>query len=109
MKKTNSLTKFAERLIRTLKEEERFGTAHIYQSTLNAFASFRQTGGTGFKQPERTTLKQFEIHLRNKGCSWNTVSTYMRTLRSIYNKASDEKPVPENPRLFRHVYTGVKA
>ena len=39
----------------------------------------------------------------------NTVSTYMRTLRSIYNKAVDDGLAEEKPRLFRHVYTGVKA
>ena len=58
---------------------------------------------------DRSRLKQFESHLRNKGCAWNTVSTYMRTLRSTYNKAVDEGLAEEKPRLFRHVYTGVKA
>lgn len=109
MKEKSNLTKFMERLIHELKEEERFSTAHIYQSTLNAFTLFCQTHRMQFKQLDRAKLKQFEMHLRNKGCSWNTVSTYMRTLRSTYNKAADERLVTENPRLFRHVYTGVKA
>ena len=37
MKEKSNLTLFMEQLIRSLKEEERFSTAHIYQSTLNAF------------------------------------------------------------------------
>lgn len=36
MKEKSNLTLFMEQLIRSLKEEERFSTAHIYQSTLNA-------------------------------------------------------------------------
>ena len=36
MKKKSNLTLFMKQLIRSLKEEERFSTAHIYQSTLNA-------------------------------------------------------------------------
>ena len=98
-----------KQLIRSLKEEERFSTAHIYQSTLNAFMLFCKTDAIRFNQMERSRLKQFENHLRNKGCTWNTVSTYMRTLRSIYNKAVDDGLAEEKPRLFRHVYTGVKA
>lgn len=109
MKERNSLTKFMEQLIRTLKEEERYSTAHIYQSTLNAFIRFNKSEKIRFNQLERSKLKQFENHLRDKGCSWNTVSTYLRTLRSTYNKAVDEGLTPENSRLFRHVYTGVKA
>ena len=109
MKKKSNLTLFMEQLIRSLKEEERFSTAHIYQSTLNAFMLFCKTETIRFNQMERSYLKQFENHLRNKGCTWNTVSTYMRTLRSIYNKAVDDGLTEEKPRLFRHVYTGVKA
>ena len=45
--------------------------------------------------------KRQENHLRNKGCTWNTVSTYMRTLRSIYNKGVDDGLAEEKPRLFR--------
>lgn len=108
MKKRNSLTKFMEQIIQSLKEEGRYSTAHIYQSTLNAFRLFCRTSNMEFRQLDRIRLKQFENHLRNKGCSWNTVSTYMRTLRSTYNKAVDEGLTDEKSRLFRNVYTGVK-
>ena len=109
MKERPNLTQFMEQLIRALKEEERFSTAHIYQSTLNALRLFCKADVIRFNQMDRSRLKQFESHLRNKGCAWNTVSTYMRTLRSTYNKAVDEGLAEEKPRLFRHVYTGVKA
>lgn len=109
MKEKGNLTLFMEQLIRSLKEEERFSTAHIYQSTLNAFKLFCKTEVIRFSQIERSKLKQFENHLRNKGCAWNTVSTYMRTLRSTYNKAADNGLAEEKPRLFRYVYTGVQA
>ena len=89
-----------KQLIRSLKEEERFSTAHIYQSTLNAFMLFCKTDAIRFNQMERSRLKQFENHLRNKGCTWNTVSTYMRTLRSIYNKAVDDGLAEEKPPSF---------
>lgn len=108
MKQKRNLAKFMEQLIRSLKEEGRYSTAHIYQSTLHAFVRFSKTDRIQIGQLERAGLKKFENYLRNKGCSWNTVSTYMRTLRSTYNKAVDEGLATEKERLFKHVYTGVK-
>ena len=54
-------------------------------------------------------LKRFEMHLRQRDCSWNTVSTYMKVIRSAYNRAVDLRCVRYTPRLFEHVYTGTKA
>lgn len=102
------LNQFVPELIKELKEENRYGTAHIYQSALNAFTDFCGRSNIPFVFINRGKLKEFEIHLRHKMLSWNTVSTYMRTLRSIYNKAVDRGLARESTRLFRHVYTGVK-
>ena len=108
MTKKRQFNDFMEKTIQELKEENRYGTAHIYQSTLNAFSGFCKSRQIPFHRINRSSLKQFETHLRARQLSWNTVSTYMRTLRSTYNKAADDGLTPESPRLFRHVYTGVK-
>lgn len=108
MKKGKKFNEFMSKTIKELEDEKRYGTAHIYQSTLNAFSGFCKTPVIFFHQINCATLKQFETHLRNKQLSWNTVSTYMRTLRATYNKAADKRLVPANPRLFSNVYTGVK-
>ena len=88
--------------IEELKDEKRYGTAHVYQSTLNAFCEFCGCNIVYFHQLNRATLKEFETHLRDKQLSWNTVSTYMRTLRGAYNKAVDQKITTGNSRLFKH-------
>ena len=54
-------------------------------------------------------LKGFEVYLRSRGCSWNTVSTYLRTFRAVYNRAVDLQKAPYVPYLFRSVYTGTRA
>lgn len=54
-------------------------------------------------------LKGFEVYLRSRGCSWNTVSTYLRTFRAVYNRAVDLQKAPYVPHLFRSVYTGTRA
>lgn len=86
-----------------------FGTAHVYRSSLNAIITY--CGGEDFTFNEITPewLKGFEIHLRDRKCSWNTVSTYMRILRAVYNRAVDNNEAKYIPRLFRYVYTGTRA
>lgn len=108
MRKKKNFTDFMNKTIKELKDEKRYGTAHIYQSTLNAFTEFCGCKVIYFNQLNRATLKQFETHLRDKQLSWNTVSTYMRTLRGAYNKAVDQHLAIEDSRLFKNVYTGVK-
>lgn len=86
-----------------------FGTAHVYRSSLNAIIAY--CGGEDFTFNEITPewLKGFEIHLRKRKCSWNTVSTYMRILRAVYNRTVDNNEAEYIPRLFRYVYTGTRA
>ena len=86
-----------------------FGTAHVYRSSLNAVIAY--CGGEDFTFNEITPewLKGFGIHLRKRKCSWNTVSTYMRILRAVYNRAVDNNEAEYIPRLFRYVYTGTRA
>lgn len=51
-------------------------------------------------------ILEYDSWLRKKGITRNSVSFYMRILRSVYNKAAAEMFFsPEN--IFRKVYTGV--
>ena len=108
MRNKKKFNEFMNKTIEELKDEKRYGTAHVYQSTLNAFSEFCGCEVIYFHQLNRANLKEFETYLRDKQLSWNTVSTYMRTLRGAYNKAVDQKITTGKPRLFNHVYTGVK-
>ena len=89
MRNKKKFNEFMNKTIDELKDEKRYGTAHIYQSTLNAFSEFCGCEVIYFHQLNRANLKEFETYLRDKQLSWNTVSTYMRTLRATYNKAVD--------------------
>ena len=91
MRNKKKFNEFMNKTIDELKDEKRYGTAHIYQSTLNAFSEFCGCEVIYFHQLNRANLKEFETYLRDKQLSWNTVSTYMRTLRATYNKAVDKK------------------
>lgn len=95
-------------VVAELRTNGRWGTAHIYQATANSFLAFLNSSELLLCRLTPALLKAYEIHLRRQGRRWNTVSTYMRTLRALYNKGVDRRWVPAVPRLFEHVYTGTR-
>ena len=100
---------FMKQVANGLQVEGNFGTAHVYRSSLNAIIAYRGKRDFFFCEVTSEWLKGFEVHLRNRGCSWNTVSTYMRTFRAVYNRAVNLRKAPYVPYLFRFVYTGTRA
>lgn len=108
-KTAESLTAYAQRIITALEKEERFGTARVYYYALRSFTEFIGGGEIFFGALNRWSLKNFEKHLLSLLCSWNTVSTYARALRAIYNRAVDDEIIEGDYRLFSKVFTGVKS
>ena len=100
---------FMKQVAKGLQMGGNFGTAHVYRSSLNAIIAYRGKGDFTFNEVTPEWLKGFEIHLRGRGCSWNTVSTYLRTFRAVYNRAVDCRGAVYVPHLFRSVYTGTRA
>lgn len=96
-------------VIGELREGGRWGTAHIYRSAANAFVAFNKGQPLPMRRLSPTVLKRFENFLRQRNCRWNTVSTYVKTIRSVYHRAVDRKYTRYVPRLFEHVYTGTRA
>ena len=80
---------FMKQVARGLQMEGNFGTAHVYRSSLNAIIAYRGKDDFAFNEVTSEWLKGFEVYLRSRGCSWNTVSTYLRTFRAVYNRAVD--------------------
>ena len=107
--KKESFTLFMKQVAVDLQQSGNLGTAHVYRSTLNAILTFQGSGCLSFPEITPEWLKHFEGSLRARGCSWNTVSTYLRTLRAVYNRAVDLRKAPYVPHLFRSVYTGTRA
>jgi hypothetical protein len=80
---------FMKQVATGLQMEGNFGTAHVYRSSLNAIIAYRGKKDFVFSEVTSEWLKGFEVYLRSRGCSWNTVSTYLRTFRAVYNRAVD--------------------
>lgn len=106
---TKNFTAYMQHTISMLEEEERFGTARVYFYALRSFSGFIGGGEIFFGALNRCSLKRFENHLLASLCSWNTISTYTRALRAVYNRAVDENLIEGDYRLFSNVFTGVKS
>ena len=78
-----NLILFFRKVADGLQAEGNFGTAHVYRSTLNAVIAFHGSKYLDFRRVNPEWLKDFEIYLRSRGCSWNTVSTYLLSLIHI--------------------------
>ena len=100
---------FMKQVAEELRMGGSFGTAHVYRSSTNAIIAYCGKGDFSFDKVTPEWLKGFEVHLRGRGCSWNTVSTYLRTFRAVYNRAVNSRMIIYTPHLFRYVYTGTRA
>ncbi len=105
--KTISLKQFTTYLILDLKNKGRYGTAHVYSSVLHSITEYADDNFP-IQQITPTFLKRYEQYLINvKGLKWNTSSTYLRCLQTIYNKALESGLTTFIPCLFKEVFTGV--
>ena len=103
----DGFTRCANAYVECLQEEGRFATAHVYSCALRSFTKFCGTEKVSFNQVTRSNIKRYSNYLKNCSLKLNTISTYMRMLRCIYNKGVDAKEAPYVHRMFRDVFTGV--
>ncbi len=107
MTSKNGFSRCGELYIGRLREEGRHSTAHVYKNALFSFSKFCGISNVSFRQVTRGRLQCYGQYLYECGLRPNTISTYMRMLRSIYNRGVEAGNTPYVPRLFHDVYTGV--
>ena len=107
------LSPYMKSVIERLTADKKRQAVHTYNATLNSFTKF--FGGQGTEEMLVTDvftagkLKEYEAWLRSRNASWNTVSTYMRVLKAVYNRLVEAKRLTYDARLFDSVYTKVEA
>ena len=106
------LTPYMSFVIGCLQRDGKHPSVHTYTATLHSFTAFATSKGVPMQIPDVFTvarLKQYQAWLRQRKASWNTVSTYMRTLRAVYNRLVAAQLVIRDPHLFDEVYTKVES
>lgn len=98
---------FLDAQIAWLQTVGRNGTAQNYQRARNSFALYRCGRDIPLQSVTSELICDYESWLKQRPVTRNTVSFYMRILRSVYNKAVERGLVsPSTP--FKYVYTGIE-
>lgn len=84
---TNSFYTFGDTLVEELKKAKRIGTAESTRGVLNVLRTFTKGKDLRFQDITYRFLTGFESDHYSKGNTPNGLAVYMRTIRSMYNKA----------------------
>ena len=97
---------YMQSIIKQQKSQGRTRTSETYTATMKSFMAFREGKDISWDCITPALVKSYEVWLKSKGVSLNTISFYMRILRAVYNRAVNEGLVADlHP--FGKVYTGV--
>ncbi|MDN5553881.1 tyrosine-type recombinase/integrase [Prevotella sp.] len=102
-----TFSSFTQTCINKLKSCGSFSTAHLYGYAALSFSEFLGRDTIRFGDIKPQTLKRYEKYLIRTSHSYNTISTYMRMLRAIYNKAIMAGLAKFVFNLFHDVFTGI--
>jgi integrase/recombinase XerD len=90
----NDIFPLFERMYQEKIQEEKFGTASTYKSSIRSFKEFQ--GRIGYFDITPSFLKRYEASMLKKGRSATTVGINVRNLRTLYNKAVAAKIINDS-------------
>lgn len=82
-----SIFKFYDEVIERFKKANKVGNAAVYRDSKKALTKFRKDRDLFFPELTPVMLNKMEEYLLGQNVSENSISVYIRTLRSLYNKA----------------------
>lgn len=81
------------------ESDRKRSTKENLMATITVLQEFRP--GLDFKDITYTFLKEFEVHLKEKGNSVNTIAKHLRQLRTLVNEAINQGYIPSDAYPFR--------
>ncbi|WP_190808383.1 site-specific integrase [Flagellimonas sp. S3867] len=82
----DSFYKYGESLAEDLKAAHRYGTARNYSGIVSVLKTFTKGKDLKFNELNYDFIKRFERYHYAKGNSVNSLSSYLRAIKAIYNK-----------------------
>jgi len=82
----DSFYKYGESLAEDLKAAHRYGTARNYSGIVSVLKTFTKGKDLKFNELNYDFIKRFERYHFAKGNSVNSLSSYLRAIKAIYNK-----------------------
>jgi site-specific recombinase XerD len=97
-----SFFEYSKGIVNELKTAERFGNANTYYAVIKVLEKFSGGNDIKFNEINYDFLKRFESWHFSRGNSVNGLSTYMRTIKAIFNKAIKSDVVSRDAYPFAH-------
>ena len=101
---SQSVFAFFQQQIAKKEQMHCIGTKNNYTHAAKRFMEFRGHEDLAFCQMTTEMIEMYQAWLWNRDISQNSVSFYLRTLRTLYNKAVEAGQAPPND-IFAHVQT----
>lgn len=99
---SQSVFSFFRQQIAKKEQMQCIGTKNNYTHAANRFMEFRNNEDLAFSQMTGEMMEMYQAWLFGRGVRQNTVSFYLRTLRTLYNKAVEAGHAPDKD-IFTHV------
>jgi integrase len=96
-----SVNRYFDETISKLLDAKKVGNANLYKDTKRALCKYKENEEIAFKAIDAEFLNGFEEWMRSNGCKETSMSVYLRTLRSLFNKAIRDKVISEKAYPFR--------
>ncbi|MDR1756993.1 MAG: site-specific integrase [Culturomica sp.] len=94
---------YINNIVQSLHKVGKNGNAMVYDNTQKVLLKFYPRENLTFEEINYSFLRNFEMYLQGKEVKVNTISFYMRTLRSIYNRAIKDGIAKEESYPFKNM------
>jgi len=94
---------YVKEIIKSLERIGKNGNSNVYRETMGRLQKYTNREDLTFEEVNYSFLRNFEAHLQEKGCKINTISFYLRTIRSIFNRAIKDGVVGEEFYPFKKI------
>lgn len=101
---SQSVFTFFRKQIAKKEQMQCVGTKNNYTNAVKRFIEFRNQKDLTFSQMTADMMEMYQAWLWNRGVGQNTVSFYLRTLRTLHHKAVEAGQATSND-IFAHVQT----
>lgn len=97
-----SFLEFGKNVVSELRKAERFGNANTYYAVIKVLEKFTKGTDLKFSDLNYNFLQSFERWHFSKGNSVNSLSTYMRTIKALFNRAIKSDIVSQDVYPFKN-------
>lgn len=98
-----SVFNYIREIIDSLERIGKNGNSNVYRGAMGILQKYSRGRDLTFEEINYSFLKNFEAHMQARGSKVNTVSFYLRTIRSVYNRAIKDGVVREEFYPFKKI------